>query len=422
MNRDRDLDLINQTLTHAFGEATRKNIQSTLMYPSCSEMYKKGCLLIHKGRDYKISDNVSLQSISISSAEDFIRSESRLSFMLGVLDLGLAVINIDAVYSLDKSEFLDVRDSSVRESVREGLIKELLQIAPNFIIEDSTKGFHLFYWCRPLSTYNPGLRYISLGNYMLRYSIISSTLKYNNGQLCIDGGYCALGYGKEIDNYSINFIGNESGLSIIPRNFTSPYSFRDGISQVLKAISSYKDLADRDFREKRKNEAFYKKFLRKTRSLKAEAQLEKLLDKYIDAVKINSEQCAECSFHGDLANEQDFRKLVNKLTPDTPIAQVDRIRRDTLDSVYRFYDYLNGLPDGTYFTEESIVQEFCRFCISNHLELRGLWSHIDGKLLYTNRFYRVINNLAGRDSECRIELSPRHYYIHDGIDEDFDDL
>lgn len=416
-----ELSLILNAFQSAWRSKYRERIHVIPAYPGNTPTYKTPCRIskhFRTGR-YYISSRWQGSYPRIAATLQKFKAVKNENLMLGLFDSSLAVINIDCIYDYCSKDCLDLSVPSVRLSVRNELSKIIQTVASNFIIEDSIKGFHLIFWCRHNDFYSTHSRYIVLGNkFLCRYNILTckpEKTDITSDSVCIrqvmrpSGNYTLLGYDKQIPEYSISFVGNGNGVSRIPK------IFRDiplGVEETYKDISEQAVLKRLDYKEQIKQEIFYEWFLKANHSRTEEIAIDKMINRYNEAVKKNSAVEEDKGFIKDeQGNNIDFIKL----TSDTPILKVDAVRRATIESVYKFYAYLNTLPIGVSFTNLSIIDAFIQYCKDNNLEARGLWSHLSGKLLFTNRFYKVLLNLAGKDEDSKLSISPNCFLITDDI-------
>lgn len=414
-----ELNDILEVFEEVWGSSFRDRVHAVPAYPCSSENYKKPCNLINIGKSFLASPKWAGIYPRIAVTVSKIRSIKDDQFLIGLFDSQIVTIDIDSIYDYDSKISLDMSDTSEREYIRNYLIEEFQKMSPRFIIEDSSKGFHVMYWCKSNEYFSYRHKYQIIGTkYVVKFDLIScrsvkSKTTDKNGSVIeknrMSGGYTLLGYGKQIPSYTVRYIGNAHSLSRIPYQFTNQKLFYNTLEHALKDLDYQNSLKDLDYREKVKKEIFYDWFLEKSRSRKEEIALEKMVDRYIAAVKKNEELDNDKGFIKKNGKNVDFKKL----SPNTSIIKVDAVKRSTIESVYKFYAYLNTLPIGTSYTRETALDEFISFCLKNDFELRGLWNHIDGKLLFTNRFYKVLSNLSTKDPESKLTVSAGNFIIEE---------
>lgn len=415
-----ELFLILSAFQKAWKSKFRERIHALPAYPNDTELYKKVCRISKNKKTNKLVSSANWQGFypRISESLNKLRNLTE-PYMLALFDSNLAVINIDCIYDSESKEHIDLNLS--RNSVRNEIIAEVQKFSSNFIIEDSIQGFHLIFWCRQSNFYSTAYQYITLGGkYICRYNILSSryckqTINLLNLTLTniqrTSGNYCLLGYRKQIPSYEILFVGNGNGLSNLPTQFRQNNYL--SYVETMQYNAEQAQLKEADYRKALREEIFYRWFLEANHSRREEIAIEKIINRYNEAVRKNAVINDDKGFIKDSeGNNIDF----NKLSPDTPMLKVDAVRRATIESVYKFYSYLNSLAVGTTFNNTSIVEKFVSFCKLNDLELRGLWSHLNGKLLFTNRFYKVLLNLIAKDDEPKLYATSNYFEIKEHID------
>jgi hypothetical protein len=414
-----DLDLACRVFEQALGPSFVQTVHAVFSYPCNTDAYKRACNLVSKKVSYTVSDGWEKSYNTLETVIKTIKNIKNEQLLVGIFDFTIASVNIDSIYDYETREYVDLSDISLRGEVRLNLILAIKKLAKNFIIEDSVKGFHLFFRCGLNQCFNPAYKYILLGErYVCKYNILSckpiqETDNFGRPEVKSTGSYTLLGYGRGIKNYKIEFTGKTIGLDPIPKQFTN-----NDLSNVFyRSVSAFLDnqeaLENYDCREKVKQEIFYEWFLKEPHPLSRELAIEKMVTHYIDIVKdSNSKQISEDIF---IRNEDGTLDVI-KLGADTSPAKIEIVRRKTIESVYEFYDYLNSLDADSHFDDESVLQEFYSFCIDHSLEARGVWSATTGKLLFANRFYKILLNLMRKDVNTRLVITKNNFLVTDEPD------
>ena len=472
------LNDILEVFEEVWGPSFRDRVHAIPAYPSDSRRYKKPCNLVNEGYAYFASPRWEGIYPRIAVTVSKIKSVKDCQFLIGLYDTQIVTVDIDSVYDYETKTTVDLSETSAREYVREAIAEEFQKLSPRFIIEDSTRGFHVMYWCK--SSKYPCVRgkFFVLGRqYIIKYDVIScryikekpakkspsdndANLDKNsvssqnpdsqpdqnpdkdsrsvqsgkdirgnfrdgkdsnadsrrgrkNGRernSRVSGGYTLLGYGKDIPSYSIKYVGNAHSLSKIPFQLITEGFYYGTREEALRDLEFLKSKEHEEYREKIRKKIFHEWYLERPHSTSEEVEIQKMIDRYINAVKINEARERDKGYIKDRKGRNvDFRKLA----PDTPRPLLESVRRSTIDSVYKFYDYLNTLPVGTFFDRESLLDEFVEFCMDRDLEMRGLWSHTDGKPLYSNRLCKVLLNLSAKDEKARLTVTHDTFSVDD---------
>lgn len=414
-----DLDTILGVFEEVWGKDFRDRVHAIPAFPASSENYKKPCRLINRGKVFVPSAKWKGFYPRLAVTVSKIRSIQNEQYMLGLFDTQIASVDIDAVYDCDSRSYVPVEAENNRQILREMVCEEIRRWADRFIIEDSSRGFHLFFWCRPNEYFSQRGRYIVIGERLiLRYDVITcrpQKCSYAIGKADTAesvkpaGGYTLLGYGKNIPGYTAKFVGKGRSLDRIPWQFTSKGNNYETLEQAVRTVEYAQSLQDMDYRASVKREIFEEWFLNASHSRDEEQAMERMVDRYIQAVKKNEETENDKGFTKDRKGRNTGFK---KLTPETSVIKVDSVRRATIESVYKFYDHMKTMPAGTAFDSGSALEAFIEFCKENDLELRGLWDHRTGELLFSNRFYKVMLNLANREQSCVKVCQNRYSVAH----------
>lgn len=415
-----DLDLACRAFEQALGPSFAQKLHAVSSYPCDTDTYKQACNLVSRKLSYVAFDNWRDSYYTLKNILDTVKNIKNEQLLVGIFDFTLASVNIDNIYDYETQEYIDLSDASLRGEVRLNLILSLRKMSKGFIIEDSVKGFHLFFRCGLNQYFNSNYRYILLGErYVCKYNILSCKPvqeldSFGKSVVKPFGFYTLLGYGRNIRNYKIDFIGKVPGLDFIPEQFTNTNLSNTSCEEVSKFISSQEALAEYDYREKVKQDIFYEWFLKEPHSLSREMAIEKMVSHYMKIVKdIKSSQLTEDIF----IRKEDGTLDVVKLEADTAPAKIESVRRKTIESVYEFYDYLNNLDADSHFDDESVLQEFYSFCMDRSLEARGVWSATTGKLLFANRFYKILLNLMRKDVNTRLVITKNNFLVTDEEDD-----
>ena len=406
----------------AFGPDSAEKVHAVVSYPCNTDKYKTPCTLVEKKDCFAISENWQESYLTLGEVAGKIKNIKSAQFLLGIFDLNIAAVNINSLYDYETKNFLDVTDFQIREKVRDGLILAMQKLSSNFIIEDSVKGFHVFFQCLPNEYYAPSYRYILLGDkYVCKYNILSckpiiNLTKQGRAQTSLFGRCTLLGYGRFIKDYKICFIGESSNLSFLPDVFSCRNNDFLAFEERIEFLEKQKMLKENDCREMVKAEIFYEWFLNEPHTIFRDRAIEKMVSHYIVTVKNRVPDPIEEDIF--LLDEKGEIEIV-KLDPDIDPVKAEAVRRATINSVYQFYDYLNSLDTGLKFNEEQVLQEFYSFCMDRGLEPRGLWNYTNGKLLFANRFYKVLLNLAKKDISTRLKMSKDNFEIVDNEQEDY---
>ena len=405
----------------AFGPDSAEKVHAVVSYPCNTEKYKTPCTLVEKKDCFAISENWQESYLTLGEVAGRIKNIKSAQFLLGIFDLNIAAVNINSLYDYETKKFLDVTDPQIREKVRDGLILAMQKLSSNFIIEDSVKGFHVFFQCLPNEYYTPSYRYILLGEkYACKYNILSckpiiNLTKQGRVQTSLFGKCTLLGYGRFIKDYKICFMGESPNLSFLPDVFSCRNNDFLAFEERIEFLEKQKMLKENDCREMVKAEIFYEWFLNEPHTIFRDRAIEKMVSHYIITVKNRVPDPIEEDIF--LLDEKGEIEIV-KLDPNIDPVKAEAVRRATINSVYQFYDYLNSLDTGLKFNEEQVLQEFYSFCMDRGLEPRGLWNYTNGKLLFANRFYKVLLNLAKKDISTRLKMSKDNFEIVDNEQEE----
>lgn len=397
----------------ALGSDATETLHAVVSYPCNADSYKQPCSLAERKESFAVSSQGQASYDTFGAAVGKVKNIRDEQFLVGVFDFSIAAANIDSLYDYKTGEFLDVSDIQVRRQAREWIIDSLSAAGNRFVMEDSPRGFHLFFRCGLNEFFAPTYRYALLQDkYVCRYNILSCRPEtefdfWGNPQIVPNGLYTLLGYGRRIEGYRIEFIGDSQGLSAMPSLFFGRPACLSYKAEIA-CLQEQERLRRWDVREKVRREIFYEWFLSKPHSLARESAIERMVSRYIKAI---GEQTADTAPEGIFTEGADGMIGVIRLEASASPVRAEAVRRATIKSVYEFYAYLSTLEAGAAFNDEQILQEFLRFCRDRSLEARGLWNYSDGKFLFANRFYKVLLNLSRKNNESRLIITKNSFRV-----------